>query len=108
MLWSAGSPTPVRSATRERAGCGLRVAGYWLRIRRGGSHRRSAARRAVPDVRWRVGPRAERRGRRYPGVIVPAIHAITTRAILARPDFHSTARRIMQTLGARGALHLRA
>jgi thiamine-phosphate diphosphorylase len=40
-------------------------------------------------------------------VTVPAIHAITTREILARPDFLATARRIMQTLGARGAVHLR-
>jgi thiamine-phosphate diphosphorylase len=39
--------------------------------------------------------------------LVPVVHAVTTRAILARPDFLAVARRVMQTLGARGAVHVR-
>jgi thiamine-phosphate diphosphorylase len=39
---------------------------------------------------------------------IPVVHAVTTRAILGRPDFLTTARAVMQALGSRGALHLRA
>jgi thiamine-phosphate diphosphorylase len=39
---------------------------------------------------------------------IPVVHAVTTRAILGRPDFLTTARSVMRALGPRGALHLRA
>lgn len=39
---------------------------------------------------------------------VPRIHAVTTDDITRRPDFLDRARSVMQALGARGALHLRA
>ncbi|HEY9514389.1 MAG TPA: thiamine phosphate synthase [Gemmatimonadaceae bacterium] len=38
----------------------------------------------------------------------PALHAVTTDAILSRPGFLELARRVMGVLGERGALHLRA
>jgi thiazole tautomerase (transcriptional regulator TenI) len=39
---------------------------------------------------------------------VPRIHAITTDEILAAPDFLARARAVMEALGTRGAVHLRA
>ncbi len=48
--------------------------------------------------------------REYSGVrfAVPRIHAVTDDLILAHPDFARNARGVMQALGARGAVHLRA
>jgi thiamine-phosphate diphosphorylase len=40
--------------------------------------------------------------------MVPAIHAVTTDEIVARPDFVQRAAGVMQALGARGAVQLRA
>jgi thiamine-phosphate diphosphorylase len=40
--------------------------------------------------------------------MVPVIHAVTTDEIVARPDFLQRAAGVMQTLGARGAVQLRA
>lgn len=39
---------------------------------------------------------------------VPVVHAVTSDEVLARPDFIDVACAVMATLGARGALHLRA
>ncbi len=39
---------------------------------------------------------------------VPVIHAVTTDAIVARPDFLARAARVMHALGPRGAVHVRA
>lgn len=38
----------------------------------------------------------------------PVLHAITTDAIVARPNFAAMARAVMAAMGPRGALHLRA
>jgi thiamine-phosphate diphosphorylase len=40
--------------------------------------------------------------------MVPVIHAVTTDEIVGRPDFLDRAAAVMRTLGARGAVHLRA
>jgi thiamine-phosphate diphosphorylase len=40
--------------------------------------------------------------------MVPVIHAVTTDEIVARPDFIERAAGVMRTLGARGAVQLRA
>lgn len=40
--------------------------------------------------------------------MVPAIHAVTTDEIVARPDFIERAAGVMQALGTRGAVQLRA
>jgi thiamine-phosphate diphosphorylase len=40
--------------------------------------------------------------------MVPAIHAVTTDEIVGRPDFIERAAGVMQALGARGAVQLRA
>jgi thiamine-phosphate diphosphorylase len=40
--------------------------------------------------------------------MIPAIHAVTTDEIVARPDFVQRAAGVMQVLGARGAVQLRA
>lgn len=40
--------------------------------------------------------------------MIPAIHAVTTDEIVARPDFVEQAADVMQALGARGAVQLRA
>jgi thiamine-phosphate diphosphorylase len=40
--------------------------------------------------------------------MVPAIHAVTTDEIVARPDFIQQAAGVMRALGARGAVQLRA
>lgn len=41
-------------------------------------------------------------------VSVPVVHAVTSDEVIAAPDFLGRARRVMQALGPRGALHLRA
>jgi len=43
-----------------------------------------------------------------PSSLVPAVHAVTTSELVARPDFLVRARGVMGALGPRGALHLRA
>jgi thiamine-phosphate diphosphorylase len=40
--------------------------------------------------------------------MIPAVHAVTTDEIVARPDFIQRATDVMRTLGARGAVQLRA
>jgi thiamine-phosphate diphosphorylase len=40
--------------------------------------------------------------------MIPVIHAVTTDEIVARPDFVERATAVMRTLGARGAVQLRA
>lgn len=45
---------------------------------------------------------------RLPRGQVPVVHAVTNDEILARPDFLDRAGGVMQALGARGAIHVRA
>lgn len=52
----------------------------------------------LPSPRAAAGP---------PSPAVPVVHAVTTPALLERPDFAATARRVMAALGPRGAVHLR-
>lgn len=40
--------------------------------------------------------------------MIPLVHAVTSDGVLARPDFVARARRVMEALGPKGAVHLRA
>lgn len=40
--------------------------------------------------------------------MIPLVHAVTSDGVLARPDFVVRARRVMEALGPKGAVHLRA
>jgi len=40
--------------------------------------------------------------------VIPLVHAVTSDGVLARPDFVARARRVMEALGPKGAVHLRA
>jgi len=40
--------------------------------------------------------------------VIPLVHAVTSDGVLARADFLGRARRVMEALGPRGAVHLRS
>lgn len=54
------------------------------------------------------GPRPAVPGSGLDATRVPVVHAVTDDLILTRPSFIERALHVMQTLGARGAVHLRA
>lgn len=61
------------------------------------------------DVRARgVGGRPARLTLAERKTVIPLVHAVTSDGVLARADFLGRARRVMEALGPRGAVHLRS